>query len=210
VPVAPEIAAMAECDGQHLGAIAPTAINAVQTASNDAHVDATNAHVDAPDAHAHVDAPRPPRAKQTIPPARRRTTLRRDQHRCRVPGCCNATFLDVHHVTARADGGGNDIANLIVLCGAHHRAVHRGELVIEGTAADDVRFRHADGSRYGEAVSPAQIDVQTKVFKALCGLGFGDGAVRRVLDALRREPGVGPVTTEGLLRRALQRLTARG
>jgi hypothetical protein len=157
-----------------------------------------------------MDAPRPPRAKQTIPPAKRRTTMQRDKHRCRVPGCRNATFVDVHHITARAEGGSNEVTNLIVLCGAHHLAVHRGELVIEGPAADDVRFRHADGSGYGEALNPAKIDVQTKVFKSLCGLGFGDGAVRRVLDSLRREPGVEPVTAEGLLRRALQRLTARG
>jgi hypothetical protein len=192
VPVAPEIVDMAQCDGQHLGAIG--------AATNDAHMGA-------PNSSAHVDGP-PPRAKQTIPPALRRAAIQRDQRRCRVPGCCNATFVDVHHITARADGGSNDASNLIVLCSAHHRAVHRGELLIEGTAADDVRFRHADGSRYGEPVSATLIDVQTKVFKALCNLGFREGQVRRVLDALHREPGAGDWTAEGLLRRAVERLTA--
>jgi hypothetical protein len=201
VPVAPEIATMAECDGQNLGAIGTATIDANRTAANDAHVDA-------PDNSAHAGVTLP-RAKQTIPPAQRRAVMQRDQRRCRVPGCCNATFVDVHHITARADGGTNDASNLIVLCGAHHRAVHRGELLIEGTSADDVRFRHADGSRYGDAVSPTTIDVQTKVFKALCNLGFREGHVRRVLEVLRREPGAGQWTAEGLLRRAVERLTAR-
>ncbi|MET0414231.1 MAG: HNH endonuclease signature motif containing protein, partial [Polyangiaceae bacterium] len=149
-----------------------------------------------------------PRAKQTTRPAHRRTAIQRDQRRCRVPGCCNATFVDVHHITARADGGGDNVANLIVLCAAHHRAVHRGQLVIEGTTAEELRFRHADGSHYGEAVSPAAVDVQTKVFKGLCGLGFRDGEVRRVLDGLRRESGAAQVTAEQLLRKALERLTS--
>ncbi|MET0414168.1 MAG: HNH endonuclease signature motif containing protein, partial [Polyangiaceae bacterium] len=90
--------------------------------------------------------------------------------RCRVPGCCNATFVDVHHITPRAEGGSNESHNLIVLCGAHHRAVHRGELLIDGATAANVRFRHSDGSRYGEAASATQIDVQTKVFQILCKL----------------------------------------
>lgn len=192
VPVAVEIAAMAECDGQHLGAIATATSIAPGGAANDAHVGAPL-----------------PRARQTVPPAKRRATMQRDQRRCRVPGCCNATFVDVHHLTARADGGANDVSNLIVLCGAHHRAVHRGELLIEGTAADDVRFLHADGSRYGEPANDTSIDVQTKVFKALCKLGFREGHVRRVLEALRREAGAGELTAEGLLRRAVERLTVR-
>jgi hypothetical protein len=37
---------------------------------------------------------------------------------------------------------------------AHHRALHRGELVIEGAVATGLRFRHADGSVYGpEAIA---------------------------------------------------------
>jgi hypothetical protein len=197
VPVTSDITAMAECDAQHIGPIATT---------SDAPPPANDAHEGAPTA-AHAGAVHPPRAKQTIPPAQRRITMQRDQRRCRVPGCCNATFVDVHHITPRADGGSNDSHNLVVLCSAHHRAVHRGELIIEGATAEGVRFRHADGSRYGEAVSPAQIDVQTKVFKVLCKLGFREGEVRRALDAIRREPRAGEMTVDRLLRRALERLT---
>jgi hypothetical protein len=197
---------MAQCDGQHIAMSAPAA-NDMSPADNvpsDAHVSATST-----DAHAGAPSAAPPRAKQTIAPARRRAVLQRDQRRCRVPGCCNSTFIDVHHITPRADGGRDDIANLIVLCAAHHRAAHRGELVIEGTAADTLRFRHGDGSHYGEPASPTLLDVHSKVFKALCKLGFGDSQVRRVLDVLRREPGAAQVTAEALLRQAVMRLTAR-
>src|SRR6185503_12614972 len=70
------------------------------------------------------------RAPQAVPPATRRSVLRRDHHRCRVPGCAHATFVDVHHVETRADGGDHDADNLLTLCGAHHRAVHEGTLRI--------------------------------------------------------------------------------
>jgi hypothetical protein len=70
------------------------------------------------------------RAKQTVPPATRRAVLRRDHRRCTVPGCRNTLFLDVHHLELRSEGGRNEADNLITLCGAHHRAAHRGERAI--------------------------------------------------------------------------------
>ena len=40
-------------------------------------------------------------------------------------------FVDVHHLRPRSEGGKNTLENLITLCTAHHRATHRGELIIE-------------------------------------------------------------------------------
>jgi hypothetical protein len=60
----------------------------------------------------------------TIPPATRRKVLARDRHCCRAPGCEHTRFLEVHHIRARADGGGNDLENLITLCSACHRLGH--------------------------------------------------------------------------------------
>ena len=116
--------------------------------------------------HAHVGADdRPlPRAKQSIPPALRRAVLMRDQRRCRAPGCTHATFVDVHHVRPRAEGGRNEASNLLTLCGAHHRAVHRGELLIEREHDGALIFRHADGSAYGHPVAPRLIDAHAKIF----------------------------------------------
>jgi hypothetical protein len=107
VDVGPEVVEMASCDAQHLGCI-----------------DGVGAHRGAP---AEV-----PRAAQSIPPAMRRLVLRRDHGRCVVPGCRHAIYVDVHHLETRADGGPNAPDNLVTLCGAHHRALHRGSLIIEG------------------------------------------------------------------------------
>jgi 5-methylcytosine-specific restriction endonuclease McrA len=106
VPIGAEVVAMADCDGQHLGT------GAVPVATDGAHAGA--------------------RAKQTMPPATRRAVLHRDHRRCVVPGCRNARFLDLHHVEPRSEGGTNEADNLITLCGAHHRAAHRGELDVAG------------------------------------------------------------------------------
>jgi HNH endonuclease len=60
----------------------------------------------------------------------------------------DATFVDLHHIQPRSQGGRHDASNFITLCGAHHRAAHRGELLIDGNTSTSVRFRHADGSEY--------------------------------------------------------------
>jgi hypothetical protein len=145
------------------------------------------------------------RAKQHIPPALRRAVLARDHRRCRVPGCRNAAFLDVHHIELRSEDGRHDAENLITVCGAHHRAAHRGRLVIEGTSAT-VRVRHADGSLYGRVVAPQALDVRAKTFSALRNLGFREGNVRAVLAQLEDEGALAAATIEQWLRAALARL----
>jgi hypothetical protein len=55
---------------------------------------------------------------------------------------------------------------------------------------------------------PALIDVQARVFMALCKLGFRERAVRRVLDELRARADADVPTAEQLLRTAIARLTA--
>jgi hypothetical protein len=47
------------------------------------------------------------RTTQSVPPAARRRELHRDDHVCRVPGCRNALYLDLHHRMPRAEGGTN-------------------------------------------------------------------------------------------------------
>jgi hypothetical protein len=85
-------------------------------------------------------------ATRAIPPALRRAVLHRAGWRCEVPGCCNRLWLDVHHAVAWSRGGRHDEAKLIVLCAAHHRAVHAGALGIE-LVADRVVVNHGDGTR---------------------------------------------------------------
>ena len=136
--------------------------------------------------------------------------LRRDHQRCTVPGCRNARFLDLHHVELGSEGGSNDASNLITLCGAHHRAAHRAELVITGSVATTIHFLHADGSNYGQALESAAIELQAKAFAALRRLGFREGETRRALAQSRVSMGDRP-SLESLLRQALTQLsTLRG
>jgi HNH endonuclease/RuvA, C-terminal domain len=235
VPVGAEIVAMAECDAQQLGQLLPRAANensSAPSANGDAHAGAGVATVAPANSDAHAgatedpagavdsagvdaipltrDAGTPlPRAKQTIPPKLRRAILARDLRRCRVPGCAHATYVDVHHIVPRSEGGANEPTNLVTLCGGHHRAVHRGELsielIIEHGGAAGLRFCHADGTLYGQPATPEAVDVQAKVFSALRNLGFREREVRAVLAELRRDEPCEP-TAAGLLREALRRI----
>jgi len=235
VPVDAEIVAMAECDALHLGQNLPRAANenakrSAADATNlraqgsaDAGQDVSQNDSQAmngntspePDASsggsaaAHVGTSEPaplPRATQSIPPALRRAVLTRDRRCCRVPGCRNALFVDVHHLELRSEGGQHDPENMLTLCSAHHRAVHRGELLI-GRAEDGTPyFRHADGSEYGQFAAPVEIDAYGKVFSALRNLGFRERDVKSVLAALQVDTELAHATLEQLLRAALCRI----
>jgi len=185
VEVSAEIVEMAECDGQNVGHVGET---------EHAHVGETG--------HADVGA-RLPRAKQTIPPALRRRVKRRDGGRCRVPGCRCATFVDVHHLELRAEGGGNTLENLVTLCTAHHRAIHRGELVVEGSASGVLTFRHADGTPHGALPAPHSAESLANAFRALTLMGFRETETKR---ALARVPESSTASLEQLMRRTLREL----
>ncbi len=64
------------------------------------------------------------RTTRTIPPAIRRALVVRDGG-CRFPGCDRPPeWTDGHHIEHWADGGETRLDNLVLLCRAHHRAVH--------------------------------------------------------------------------------------
>jgi len=209
-PVGEVVAEMAACDSQLLGLVggdgsagtepaveqeAPRA----EAARTGPHVGAKNIASNAPTA-ARVDTHRR-RASQTIPPAIRRQVMRRDGGRCRVDGCANHLFLDVHHLDPRSEGGSHDPERLVALCGSHHRAAHAGSLCIEGSATEGFRFRHADGSRYGEPPRAAGIELAQQALGALRSLGFRPGRARALIDAAMGAGGADDL--ESLLRRAL-------
>lgn len=80
-------------------------------------------------------------------PALRRAVRRRDGDCCRFPGCERRHRLHVHHIVWWERGGRTDLVNLLLLCPKHHRAVHRADWSLTGTATDPV-FR-----RQGQPVS---------------------------------------------------------
>jgi len=69
------------------------------------------------------------------PPLRvRRLVEKRDGYECRVPGCTQSLWLQVHHIVHWEDQGETVTANLCCLCARHHRMHHQGLLDIDGNA----------------------------------------------------------------------------
>ncbi len=171
-PITADVGAMAECDAQlvgntserpHVGTTSP------HVGTTSPHVGTTSPHVGTTSPHVGAEHRR---AKQTIPPRIRRLVLRRHGSRCAVPGCENHRFLDIHHSKPRKDGGDHDPELLLPLCGAHHRAAHRFQLIVEGTASEGFRFYHADGTQYGAAIAPQELSAATAVVKRLDDMGM--------------------------------------
>jgi hypothetical protein len=84
------------------------------------------------------------RKSRVVPTALRRALWARDKS-CRFPGCGRKRFVDAHHVQHWAGGGETSLANLMLLCSAHHRLVHEGGFRIEKDYRDRWFFRRPDG-----------------------------------------------------------------
>jgi hypothetical protein len=87
------------------------------------------------------------RKTRSIPPALRRALGARESG-CRFPGCIFHRYVDAHHIEHWADGGETKLSNLITLCRAHHRMVHKGEIVIKACAGGEWIFLNQDGRPY--------------------------------------------------------------
>src|SRR6185369_3795380 len=168
IEVGPEILEMADCDAQHIGCV-------------DAHVGVHDSASFVADAGVNLA-----RATQSIPPAVRRAVYLRDAGKCRVPGCSHAVYTDVHHIRLRSECGKNHPDNLVTLCAAHHRRIHRGRLLVTGSASSELHFTHADGTPYGGVVVAAIADARTKAFQALVGMRFREGEAQRALAKIPR------------------------
>ena len=142
------------------------------------------------------------RATQDVTPATRRQVMLRDGGKCVVPGCRQATWVDVHHLTWREDGGGHDASNLAVTCSVHHAAIHEGRLLVDREATGLV-FRHGDGTIYGEKVGAVAAETASEAFVALKAMGFKADEARRAVAAIM--PHVGPAAPiEVVLREGLK------
>jgi hypothetical protein len=87
------------------------------------------------------------RRSRKIPGWLRRLVEYRDGHRCQHPGCGNTRWLQVHHIIPWVTGGPTNLDNLILLCGVHHRLVHRHHWHVTGPPQARV-FRRADWTPY--------------------------------------------------------------
>jgi hypothetical protein len=84
------------------------------------------------------------RKTRVVPPAIHRALWTRDGG-CRFPGCGRKRFVEAHHIVHWATGGETSLANLILLCSAHHTLLHEGGFTIEKDYRDRWHVRRADG-----------------------------------------------------------------
>ena len=93
------------------------------------------------------------RRTRTVPTALRRALEGRDRNQCQFPGC-SSRHCDAHHVVHWADGGATQLANLVLCCRFHHRAVHEEGFQVVADAAGRFQFLRPDGAPL-PAVPPA-------------------------------------------------------
>jgi hypothetical protein len=76
---------------------------------------------------------------------------------CRFPGCTQTTRLIPHHVWWWSRGGPTDLDNLLLICPAHHRAVHEVGYTIATLGDGRFAFHRPDGVRLPETGPPVDI-----------------------------------------------------
>ncbi|MEV1113584.1 DUF222 domain-containing protein [Actinosynnema sp. NPDC049800] len=89
------------------------------------------------------------RTKRTVSVAQRKALHARDRG-CAFPGCGRPPkWCDAHHVRHWADGGDTDLANMVLLCRAHHSLVHhsRWRITMTGGVPAFIPPRHVDPAR---------------------------------------------------------------
>jgi hypothetical protein len=69
-----------------------------------------------------------PRERKKLPLATITKVLTEAGYRCAVPTCRGILALDMHHIWEVNAGGGDEPANLIVLCPTCHALYHRGTI----------------------------------------------------------------------------------
>jgi hypothetical protein len=89
------------------------------------------------------------RLSRTIPPSVENFVRARDHGRCRVPGCRNRAHVHLHH-----EGGwlnvGHDPLSVYMICVGHHRALHKGQLIVRRLAPGRFGLFRLDGQPLGE------------------------------------------------------------
>jgi len=91
-------------------------------------------------------------------PAQRSQILRRDGYRCSTPGCNHTLWLHVHHLSFYCQGGATVPDNLLVLCSACHRNLHRGHLAVRGQVSQGLDWRDSRLRVLGHLALPGPAD----------------------------------------------------
>ncbi|WP_460824043.1 HNH endonuclease signature motif containing protein [Nocardioides ungokensis] len=76
------------------------------------------------------------RTSRLVTPAIWRALVCRDRH-CAFPGCTRPPVMGhAHHITHWVEGGITSLANLVLLCGHHHRVIHHTPWQVRLNPAD--------------------------------------------------------------------------
>jgi hypothetical protein len=92
------------------------------------------------------------RTQRTANRRQRRALTQRDGG-CHFPGCPMRRFVQVHHAVPWEWDGPTDMANLMLLCPAHHRLFHEGQYTIDVLGGGEFTFRRPDG----RAIAPPEL-----------------------------------------------------
>ena len=125
-----------------------------------------------------------------LPKAIERAVRLRDRNTCRVLGCHRRRYVDVHHITSRADGGEHSRGNCVCLCTTHHSLLHEGRLRIEGDADGELMFHDAAGAPLS-SLGASQGGTATGPFASQGGTPIGPFASRGATAA------AGPFASQG-------------
>lgn len=82
---------------------------------------------------------------------KQRLALHARDGRCRFPGCTQRRRLVPHHSDWWSRGGRTDLDLLVLLCPAHHRAVHEVGYAVTALGGGRFAWRRPDGARLPDA-----------------------------------------------------------
>jgi hypothetical protein len=97
------------------------------------------------------------RKMRAVPPAIRRALRLRDRG-CRFPGCTHTRHVEAHHIRYWADGGETKLANLVELCGRHHRLLHEGRYGLILAEHGTLHFTRPNGECIPEVPRPLVLE----------------------------------------------------
>ena len=104
--------------------------------------------------------------RQRRPSAAQRRALTVRDRSCRFPGCDATRSLHAHHVVHWADDGPTDLANLVLICGFHHRFVHEHGWQVVPAAAGTFRFAPPSGDWLPPARQLPEADARSRADRA--------------------------------------------
>jgi hypothetical protein len=118
----------------------------------------------------------------TVSRRQKRALLARDKG-CRFPGCGGRRYLHAHHIVHWIHGGPTCVSNVALLCGRHHRAVHRRGFGVTGSNGE-LTFTRPDDT----IIQPAPQQVAQR-FRGNGGLSYGSPSAMMLPPTLLHVPG---------------------